>query len=114
MAKGKKEPTITWTRFAEIQLVEVLNYWTERNGSTNYAEKLTDAVWERTQFLLENPEAAPKTDFPNTRKAAMGHFSIVYRNTDSGILIMAFWDNRQNPKKFYEQLLDIYAKNRES
>jgi hypothetical protein len=43
-------------------------------------------------------------DFPNTRVASMGHFSIFYKVIDEAILITAFWDNRQDPKKLLELL----------
>lgn len=105
MAESKEQLTVEWTDTAERQLFEVLDYWTERNKSTTYAEKLTKAIWERTAFLVENPMAAVQTDFPDTRKAAMGYYSILYRVTATGILVTAFWDNRQNPKKLYKLLL---------
>ncbi len=45
-----------------------------------------------------------KTSFPNSRMAAMGHFSLIYQVTESRIIITAFWDNRQDPKNLYEML----------
>lgn len=32
----------------------------------------------------------------------MGHFSILYKLTESQLIITAFWDNRQDPKKLVE------------
>ncbi len=78
MAEQEKQSTVEWTETAETQFFEVLEYWTERNGSTAYAEKLSNAVWNRTEFLSKNPLASIETDFPDTRKAAMGHYSILY------------------------------------
>jgi hypothetical protein len=31
----------------------------------------------------------------------MGHFSLYYKITDKFIIVLAFWDNRQNPKELY-------------
>lgn len=104
MAQRQKKPVVEWTNTDETQFYEILNYWTNRNMSTSYAEKLSEAVWERTQFLLNNPNATVKTRFANTRKAALGHYSIIYKIVGSGILITAFWDNRQDPKKLYQIL----------
>jgi hypothetical protein len=104
MAEKEEQPIVEWTETAEIQLIKVLNYWTERNKSTGSAEKLSEAVWLRTTFLAENPLASIKTDFPNTRKAAMGHYSLLYKISENGILITSFWDNRQDPKKLYQFL----------
>lgn len=30
--------------------------------------------------------------------SAMGHFSIFYKYNHTAIIIIAFWDNRQDPK----------------
>jgi hypothetical protein len=32
----------------------------------------------------------------------MGHFSIFYKVTEKHLIITAFWDNRQDPKKLLE------------
>lgn len=107
MAGTRKKLSIEWTKTAENQLFIILAYWTERTKSTSYAEKLADVVWKRTEFISKNPMASIKTKFPSTRKAALGHFSIFYKVTDTNILITAFWDNRQDPKKLYELLKDM-------
>lgn len=46
------------------------------------------------------------TDFKDVRVAALGHFSIYYKVKDQQIIIVAFWDNRQDPVK----LMKILAK----
>jgi len=61
-------------------------------------------VWDRTNFIARNPDASPKTTFTETHKAAIGHFSVFYKVTDTKILITAFWDNRQDPKKLLDLL----------
>lgn len=104
MAENSDPKTIRWTHTAEIQLFAVLQYWTDRNKSTSYAENLSAAVWERAEFILKNPMASIQTDVSDTRRAAMGHYSLLYRVDELGILITAFWDNRQDPKKLHAYL----------
>jgi hypothetical protein len=36
----------------------------------------------------------------------MGFFSLYYKTTDDYLIVMAFWDNRQDPKK----ILDLIKK----
>ena len=36
--------------------------------------------------------------------AALGHFSIYYLVAEDGIIVTAFWDNRQDPKRLLELL----------
>jgi len=54
-----------------------LHYWTVRNGSTSYAEKLIGQIARRIAVIQKNPEAFKTTVYPETRIAAMGHFSIL-------------------------------------
>jgi plasmid stabilization system protein ParE len=104
MAPRKKRLIVEWTETAERQFLGILEYWTERTKSTSYAGRLADAVWERTVYISKHPSSSVKTSFPNTRMAAMGHFSLIYQVFESKIIITAFWDNRQDPKKLYEML----------
>lgn len=93
------ERTIVWTETAAKQRREILRYWTERNKSTAYAEKLIKLIGIRIKIILKQPESFPQTIYPETRVSAMGHFSILYKQTDNQLIVTAFWDNRQDPKK---------------
>lgn len=104
MALEEKPLNIRWTSTAEVQFLSVLEYWIERNKSITYAEKLSELVWEKTRFLAQNPLASPQAGFPDTRKAVMGHYSIFYKIVRSEIIVTAFWDNRQDPKKLFSLL----------
>lgn len=97
--------SVVWTETAIRQRREILKYWTLRNKSTVYAEKLIALIGESTELISERPEAGKPTNHKDTREAAMGNFSIYYKTSKDSISIMAFWDNRQNPKKLYKILL---------
>ncbi len=99
MAEKQKPLLIEWTDTAERQFLSILEYWINHNKSTNFAEKLADLVWKKIRFIASNPNASPKATFQNTYKTAFGHYSIFYKIIDPKILITAFWDNRQDPKK---------------
>ncbi len=90
---------IVWTRTADLQLVGVLEYWVKRNKSSNYSKKLLRIVTERTLQISEPPFIYKSTDFKDVRVASLGYFSIYYKVTDKQIIVTAFWDNRQDPKK---------------
>ena len=96
--------SIVWTETAIKQRREVLKYWTIRNKSTIYAEKLILLINERVALIAKNPEAGKPTTHLNTREAAMGNFSVYYKNENDKIFITAFWDNRQNPEKLIKLL----------
>jgi plasmid stabilization system protein ParE len=97
---------VVWTETAARQRREVLKYWSKRNGSTAYAEKLIHLTTRQIKIILSHPESFKPTEYPETRVSAMGYFSIYYKTTDKHLIVTAFWDNRQNPKK----LLDLITK----
>lgn len=93
---------VVWTDTARKQRREILKYWTKKNDSTKYAEKLIKVTKSRIDIILNNPLAFKLTSHPETRVSAMGHFSIYYKTKDDKLIITAFWDNRQDPKKVLE------------
>jgi plasmid stabilization system protein ParE len=95
---------VVWTETAAKQRREILRYWTIRNGTTTYAEKLIKLTLSRIKVILNHPEGFPETIYPETRISAMGHFSILYKIAEEQLIITAFWDNRQDPKKLLETI----------
>ena len=100
MAKRK----IVWSETAAKQRREILKYWTERNGSTTYAEKLIEITAKHLKVIAKSPEAFKESEMNNIRESAMGHFSLYYKSTSDQIIVMAFWDNRQDPKKLIKAI----------
>jgi len=100
MAKLK----IFWTETALKQRNHIFEYWNNRNGSNSYSKKLNSSILERISVLKSNPDLGKKTEFINTRVVSLGHYSILYKNIDSKLIITGFWDNRQNPKKLLKFL----------
>lgn len=89
---------IIWTNTAVLQRRKILIYWTKRNKSTAYSKKLIIQIAERLQFLVNNPETYIKTNFANIRTSTLGHYNIFYKINQNKLVVMAFWDNRRNPK----------------
>lgn len=96
--------TIVWTDTAAKQRRQILKYWTERNQSTAFAEKLIEITAKHLKVISKNPEAFKETQFDSLRESAMGHFSLYYKITETQIIVMAFWDNRQDPKKLLKEI----------
>jgi plasmid stabilization system protein ParE len=95
---------IVWTDTAAKQRREILKYWTERNKGTTYAEKLIEITAKHLKVISKNPEAFKETEIDDVRESAMGHFSLYYKITHDHIIVMAFWDNRQDPKKLLKAI----------
>ncbi|MEO9884071.1 MAG: type II toxin-antitoxin system RelE/ParE family toxin [Balneola sp.] len=95
---------VVWTRTADLQFIGILEYWVKRNKSNSYSKKLVNLVKYRTNQIAKTPFIYKSTDFKDIRVASLGNFSIFYKVTDTQIIISAFWDNRQDPKKLLEIL----------
>lgn len=98
---------VVWTRTADIQLVGILEYWVKRNKSNLYSIKLVKLVAEKTQQIAKTPFIYKLTDYKDTRVATLKNYSIYYKVTNTQVLITAFWDNRQDPKKLLMILQSI-------
>jgi plasmid stabilization system protein ParE len=96
--------TVVWTRTADIQFAGILQFWVDKNKSNTYSKKLIKLVSDRTEQIAKNPFLYKSAEFKNTRVASLGHFSIYYQVFDNRIIVSAFWDNRQDPKKLLEIL----------
>ncbi|HUH73578.1 MAG TPA: type II toxin-antitoxin system RelE/ParE family toxin [Chitinophagales bacterium] len=94
--------SIIWTDTAIKQRRQILKYWTIRNKSSTYAEKLIYLIRNRVELIADNPLAGKATNHTDTRESALGNFSIYYKFINDRIYIVAFWDNRQNPKTLIE------------
>lgn len=90
---------IVWTLTALKQRNYVFEYWNEKNKSKSYSQKLNQRIKERINLLKSHPELGKPVEFPGTRALSLGHYSIFYKRIDSTLIITAFWDNRQNPKR---------------
>ncbi len=97
---------VVWTKTADLQFVGVLEYWVKRNKSNTYSKKLVKLVSNRTKQISKNPFLFKPTNFKDTRVASLGNFSVYYKISDQQIIISAFWDNRQDPKKLLKLLQD--------
>jgi plasmid stabilization system protein ParE len=95
---------VVWTRTADLQFVGILEYWVKRNKSNTYSIKLLKLVTERTNQIAETPFIYKSTDFKDIRIASLGNYSIYYKVSDADLIISAFWDNRQDPKKLLKIL----------
>lgn len=99
--------TVIWTDTAVRERRKVLKYWTKRNKSTTYSKKLILEIAERIQFLIKNPESYISTNYKDIRTSTLGHYNIYYKTTATELTVIAFWDNRQNPKKLLKTLEKI-------
>jgi toxin YoeB len=90
---------VFWAEIAVRQRNHIYNYWNRRNGSTDYSKKLHLQIKQAIHRIKQYPNAGKKINFANARTVSLGYYSLFYHIEDTKILIIAFWDNRQDPEK---------------
>jgi len=90
---------VFWTKTAIKQRNYVFKYWNERNKSAEYSKRLNIKIMERTSLLKSQPKLGVRSDFKSVRIVSLGHYSILYKIEEQKIIIVGFWDNRQDPDK---------------
>lgn len=98
------ELTLHWTNTALGQRNHIFKYWNKRNKSTEYSKRLLKAINERTKLILSFLEMGREIEFGNHRTIPLEHYSIFYRKVERKMIITAFWDNNQSPKKLMKVL----------
>lgn len=93
------ERKIVWTATADQQLQDILNYWLDKNKSTEYPTKILRLVNEYVEQIATRPDSFRLTEHSTNRVCVLGTFSIYFKKIQNIIYITCFWDNRQNPKR---------------
>lgn len=90
---------VVWTRNSEIQLQEILEFYTQRNKSRNFALKLYRKFKTELKNVALKPEIGLKTKLDQIRGLIVGDFILFYKILDDKILILKVWNCKQNPDK---------------
>lgn len=91
--------SVIWTKNSEIQLQEILNYFTIRNKSVLYSRKLYKKFKRELTIVSKDPELGLKTKLDKIRGLIVDDYILFYEIFEDRILILKVWDCRQNPAK---------------
>lgn len=90
---------IIWTSKADQIYSDILKFYVQRNGSKTYSKKLNNEVRKLLLLLANHPFLGKKTGLTNIRVLIKGNYKIFYRIYTEELVILLFWDSRQNPEK---------------
>jgi toxin YoeB len=91
---AKKE--IIWSALAKIQLQTILEFYSERNGNSNYSLKLLNEVEDILETISNTALIGRLTSNKITRVIPMKIYLLFYEINNDSIKILSFWDNRQD------------------
>ena|SRR6187551_2674128 len=90
---------IIWSQRAEEELYSVLDFYNQRNKSATYSRKLLSSVEKLISLLPKNKHLGRLSENEFTRVVVKKEFLIFYEVYGDAIVIVSFWDNRQDSAK---------------
>lgn len=87
---------IVWTQTAIQDRFRIYQYWSQKNKSNLFSEKLERLFHEAAILLSEFSEIGTQTDFQDLRVKNIRNYKIFYLNQPDSITIIRVWDSRQN------------------
>lgn len=87
---------VIWSPLAQQKRKDILKYWIEHNGSNTYSIKLNYLFKEATHLLSKFPNIGRTSDIQGVRVKIVRDYLLFYEITESTIVILTIWDNRQN------------------
>jgi len=93
---------IIWTHTSKKQLKKIISYWNKRNKSNAYSKKLRKHLKSILKLISINAQIGKITNYPDHKvrsKTFMKNFQIIYEIRSEKIIILNFWDSRQNSEQ---------------
>ena len=91
---------LIWSIEARNSRKSIFEYWNNRNKSKVYSRKLNLLFTENLAIVLKLPEFGISTTTTDIKFIIISHFEIVYKITETEIVVIDVWDTRQNPENF--------------
>ena len=88
---------VKWSKKAEFELDEILEYWNSRNGNYNYSLKLIASFNKTISTLINYPKSGKSTDRPNVRFKIVKDYFVYYTCDETTVFIVDICDMRRNP-----------------
>jgi len=88
---------VKWTLRAIKDKLSIYEFWTERNKSADYAQKL-EIIFNEVAYLTSLfPNSGRKSSVSDVRFRVIRNFRMYYRIQPDKIEILAIWDNKRDP-----------------
>lgn len=89
---------IIWSPKAKSELIEILEYWVNRNKSNVYSLKLNQLIQEQLIFILESPKIGRKTDIKNVYVKIIRDYLLYYEIEKGNLHVLTIRHGKKNPK----------------
>ena len=89
---------IIWTTKAKNELIDILDYWNNRNKSKAFSIKLNDLIEEQLNLIAEFPNIGRETDIQNVSIKIIQKYLLYYQIADEKIFVLTIRHGSKNPK----------------
>ena len=89
--------TLIWSPEAQEDLDEILAFYRERNGNSEYSDRLSEEIRKALERVVSNPKYGPRWIKRGFRSVNVKPFQVFYRVTKNEIRVSRVWDARRNP-----------------
>lgn len=90
---------IIWSEEAQNDRHLIFSYWNLRNRSNVYSKKLNGQLNKTLLVLCDFPFIGRPTQKIYVRSKIVLDYLIIYKITDTKIIVLKIWDSRRNPQK---------------
>ena len=97
MVTGKK---IIWHPDAKSELFDILDFYTTRNGSSEYSDRLFGKIEYRLSLISDDCQLGEKINKENVRRTTVEYFVIHYLITLDSVEVLSIRDGRRKPQPF--------------
>ncbi|WP_312421132.1 type II toxin-antitoxin system RelE/ParE family toxin [Epilithonimonas sp.] len=87
---------IVWTQKAKRELIDILQYWVDRNKSNTFSLKLNSLIESQLNLILEQPKIGRKTDIPNVYIKVIHKYLLYYEFVNDKLYILTIRHGSQN------------------
>lgn len=90
---------IVWSANAQRERLAILKYWSDRNGSTRYSEKLDGMFRTALRVIATNPRLGRPTNDTEVRVKIIGDHLLFYSITTAEVHVLSLWHTKRDPRR---------------
>ena len=88
---------IVWTNRAKNDLVDILQYWINRNKSNTFSIKISNLINEQLNLIAEFPHIGRKTDISNINVKVIHKHLLYYEIMNEILYVLTIKHGSENP-----------------
>lgn len=90
---------IIWSRKAQKERKEILEFWIKNNGNKKYSRELNVLFQETVRIISIFPKIGKPTSDNKVRVKVIKEYLLFYEVKKTKLFILTVWDTRRDSKK---------------